>query len=173
MAQPPGCARLNQNFPSFLCVCDPASKQSLFPFQSSSSTASPPNSQPLILSQPSCCSPEPPQAAGPTYSGSFQCLLFLLVFLFFLVFLLLLFLFQTTACQQLLSLLSDKFSVVVIAGVVPRGLAVSEVEVVDITSDILAAQQTQRDNMKDQHISSVRASSSLDKHKDMASFKGF
>ena len=110
----------------------------LFPSQRSNSTALPPDSQPLILSQPSCSSPESPHAAEPTYSMLLQWLLILLVFLIFLVFLLLFFLFQVATCQQLLPFLSDQFSVMVITGVVPHGLAIVEVEIVDITSDILA-----------------------------------
>lgn len=41
-------------------------------------------------------------------------------------------------CQQLPPFLSNQLSVIVITGVVPHGLAVVEVEIVDITSDILA-----------------------------------
>lgn len=61
------------------------------------------------------------------------------LFFFLLLFLFLVFLLETPLTQKLFPLLSHKLSVALVTRMVPRGLTIGKVEVVDISSDVLAA----------------------------------
>lgn len=87
----------------------------------------------------------------------FLLLLFLLLLFLLLFLLLLFFLLQAAPCQQLLPLPDDQLPVVLITGVLPRGLAIFKVEEIDVTTrDRLAAQQKQQEKVK-KHIKNTAA----------------
>lgn len=90
----------------------------------------------------------------------FLLLLFLLLFfllLFLLLLFLLLFLLQAAPCQQLLPLPDDQLPVVLITGVLPRGLAIFKVEEIDVTTrDSLAARPKQQEKVK-KHVKNTAA----------------
>lgn len=71
-----------------------------------------------------------------THQGTFRRLFVLLVFLF--LFLFLVFLLNGPRSQPLLPLLDDQLSIVLITRMVPNGLTSVEVEIVDVTCDVLA-----------------------------------
>lgn len=74
--------------------------------------------------------------SGLTHQGTFRRLFVLLVFLF--LFLFLVFLLNGPRSQPLLPLLDDQLSIVLITRMVPNGLTSVEVEIVDVTCDVLA-----------------------------------